>query len=165
MGSGKNKIPNRMNYISRIEYNLFKEKYPESTITYEQFISVLKTSTIKIRSHILENPLGFKLPFLGYVAFKKFKTSKKFFAVDWINTLKLKKRVPLTNFHTFGHAFKLEFFKNPSIKPLMAYKLKAHRLLNRMSGQIIKSGKAPYIELDRNYFSKRFNIENYINKK
>lgn len=163
MGSAKSKISGRINYISKKEYLLFIAKYPNSEITYEQFINILKQSTVRIKETVLENPLGFKLPFnIGYLTVKKFKTSKKYFAVDWVNTLKFGKRIPLTNFHSFGYGFKIEFFKNPKIKPLQVYKMNAHRILNRTLAKIIKTGETPYIELDKNYFSKRFNIENYL---
>lgn len=165
MGASKNKVTGRLNYISKKEYEAFKLKYPNSTVTYEQFIAVLKQSTRCIHDHILENPLGFKLPNnLGYIAVKKFKTGAKYFAVDWVNTLKLGKRVPLTNLHTFGHAFKIEFFKNGKIKPLLPYKMDAHRLIKRDLAQVIKKGDNPYINIDKNYFSKRFNIENVFKK-
>lgn len=163
MGANKSKVRGRVNYISKKEYNLFKKKYPTTEITYEEFITILKQSTLCIKNTILENPLGFKLPNnIGYVAVRKFKTGKKYFAVDWPTTLKLGKRIPLTNLHSFGHGFKLEFFKNPKIKPLLAYKLNAHRNLNRSIAKIVKTTKYPYIELDKNYFNKRFNIENYL---
>lgn len=166
MGSAKNKVAGRANYISRDEYNSFKEKYPTTPITYENFINILKTSTVCIRDHVLENPLGFKLPHnLGYIAVKKFKTNAKFFAVDWVNTLKLGRRIPLTNFHSFGHGFKIDFFKNSKIRPLMPYKMNAHRIIKRMLAQVIKAGDYSYINIDKNYFTKRFNIENYLKEK
>lgn len=163
MGSAKSKVTGRINYISKKEYLLFITKYPNSGISYEEFIKVLKQSTVRIKDTVLENPLGFKLPYnIGYITVRKFKTSKKYFAVDWVNTLKLGKRIPLTNFHSFGYGFKIDFFKNPKIKPLQVYKMNAHRSLNRALAQIIKTKENPYIELDKNYFSKRFNIENYL---
>jgi hypothetical protein len=166
MGSGKNKIANRVNYISRKEYNNFKEKHPTADVSYNEYITILKASTSEIREHILKNPLGFKLPYnLGYLVIKKFKTNTKFVAVDWVNTRKLGKLIPLTNFHSFGNAFRLEIFRNKRIKPLAVYKFTAHRIMKRMSAKIIKSGKAPYIEIDKNYFTKRFDIENYLKDK
>lgn len=163
MGSGKSKISGRINYIKREEYNLFIEKYPSSEVTYDEFITVLKESTNVIKNQILDNPLGFKLPHnLGYIAVDKFKPNKKFVAVDWVNTRKLKKLVPLTNFHTFGHTYKIKLYKNSKVKPLFAYNMDAHRLLKRQLAKCIKENKRQYINIDRSYYSRRFNINNYL---
>lgn len=166
MGAGKNKIKNRCNFINRETYNAFKDKYPETHITYNLFIDVLKNSTKLISEHILDNPLGFKLPYnLGYIAVDKFKAKDHYVIIDWKATRRLGKRVPLTNLHSFGFMYKIKFFKNPRINPLKNYSFNAHRLLNRKLGDNILTNSKEYIEIERNYFSKRFNIDNYINKK
>jgi hypothetical protein len=165
LGSGKSKIQNREGFVNRKHYFLFIEKYPESNISYEEYISVLKESSACIQNFILNNELGFKLPLnLGYIAVDKFKPSRTYKAIDWPATLRLGRHIPLTNFHSFGHAFKIKLFKNPKSKPLEAYVMKAHRLLNRALGKKIKSGKENYINIDRSYFSKRFSIENYLSE-
>lgn len=166
MGSAKNKVSGRTNYITHEGYNNYITKYPDSKVTYTQYIAILKRSTVIIRDYILENSLGFKLPYnIGYISVTKFKTNKDFVAIDWINTRKLGKIIPLTNFHSFGHAFKIKLFKNNKMQPLLAYKMNAHRIIKRMLAQKIKSGKADhYINIDRNYFTKRFSIENTLNK-
>lgn len=166
MGAAKNKVTGRTNYISKGNYKLFIEKYPESDITYKEYITVLKESTITIRDHILENSLGFKLPQnLGYIAVTSFKTNKNFVAIDWVNTRKLGKVIPLTNFHSFGNAYKIRLFKNSRIKPLIVYKMNAHRIIKRMLAKNIKSGSNVYVHIDRSYFTKRFHIDNTLNTK
>lgn len=166
MGAAKNKITGRTNYISKANYKLFIVKYPDSGVTYEEYITVLKESTSTIRDHILENSLGFKLPQnLGYIAVTSFKTNKKFIAIDWVNTRRLGKVIPLTNFHSFGQAYKIMLFKNSKIKPLIVYKMNAHRIIKRMLGKNIKAGSNVYIHIDRNYFTKRFHIDNTLNIK
>jgi hypothetical protein len=166
MGFGKNKIQNRANFINRETYVAFKEKFPDSKITYEQFILILKESTSTIRDHILDNPLGFKLPYnLGYIAVDKFKAKDDYVCIDWQATRRLGKRVPLTNLHSFGHIYKIKFFPNPRVHPLKNYAFKGHRILNRMLAANIKQNLREYINIERNYFSKRFNIDNYLKTK
>lgn len=165
MGAGKNKVSNRVNYISRKSYNEFKKKYPDDTTTYEEFMTILKESNKTITKYVLENPLGFKFPKnLGYLAVDKFKTNKDFVAVDWPNTLKYKKLIPLTNFHSFGYAYKLYFYKNMKILPFRAYKITPQRLIKRLLAKKIKEGDSEYVKIDRSYFNKRFRIENILNK-
>ena len=165
MSTGKNKVTNRTGFINRPSYNKFIKQNPKSGVTYEQYIQVLKTSTAAIRDHILTNPLGFKLPYnFGYIAIDKFKPSKDWQAIDWVNTKRLRRRIPLTNLHSFGYTYKVKFYPNPRIKPLVAYDMRAHRLLNRAISKQVKGGKDVYIPLDRTYFSKRFAIDQKYQK-
>jgi hypothetical protein len=166
MGACKNKIQHRVNFINREAYNSYKKKYPNSKIDYNQFILVLKSSTALIRDNILDNPLGFKLPYnLGYIAVDKFKAKDTYIAVDWQSTRRLGRRVPLTNLHSFGYMYKIKFFPNPKINPIKNYVFKAHRVLKRLLASNIKRQLKNYICIERNYFSKRFNIDNYLNTK
>lgn len=166
MGSGKTKISGRITYIKKDEYKKFIEKYPNSDVTYEEFITILKESNNYIKEQILDNQLGFKLPHnLGYIAVNKFKTSRKFVAIDWVNTKKLGKIVPLTNFHSFGHAYRIMLYKNAKVKPLQAYHMDAHRLLKRALAQNIKQDKQQYIAINKSYYNKRFSIDNYLKQK
>lgn len=166
MGSGKNKIQNRVSYLNREGYEEFKLKHPETKITYHQFVNILKESTFAIRDHILDNPLGFKLPLnLGYIAIDRFKGKDNYVITDWVNTRRLGKFIPLTNMHSFGYMYKVKFFPNPKSHPIRNYMFKAHRLLNRaIKPQVVKDFNK-YISIDRNYFSKRFHIDNYLNNK
>lgn len=164
MGANKNKVTGRVGFINRKTYNEFIKDNPTSTITYENFIKVLKESSIVIRDYVLNNELGFKLPYeLGYIAVDKFKPSKSHISIDWVNTKRFGKKIPLTNLHSFGNVYKVKLYKNPKIKPLMGYKMTAHRILKRLIAQKVKSGKARYIPLETSYFGKRFNINNYLN--
>lgn len=165
MGSSKNKIQNRVNYINRESYNLFKEKNNESKITYDQFITILKESTKLIRDTIINNTLGFKLPYnLGYIAVDRFKPKKDYKAIDWVNTKRLGKRIPLTNLHSLGYMYTVKFYNNPKVQPIKNYMFKAHRLLNRLIKPMVVKDFNNYIHIDRSYFSKRFNIDNFLNK-
>lgn len=160
MSSGKNKITNRKNFINRETYLEFSKKHPD--ISYTDYIAVLKESTKAIRDNILENPLGFKLPYnIGYIAVDKFKPLRHYRAIDWVNTRRLGKYVPLTNFHSYGYIFDIKFYPNYRISALRNYKMQAHRILNRMLAQSIKSGKQ-YLEIDRSYYSKRFRINEIL---
>lgn len=158
MSCKKNKVNGRVGFINRSTYKAFKEKYPGENITYKDFITILKASNMAIRDHILENPLGFKLPYnFGYLTVDKFKGLNHYVAVDWINTRKFGKIIPLTNLHSFGYFYKIKIYKNPKVKPLQVYKMEAHRLIKRALAAKIKGGK-DYLQIDRSYFSKRFHI-------
>lgn len=162
MSAKPNKISGRRGFIGYKAYREFKKKHPNETVSYEEYIKILKTSTQCIRDHILDNPLGFKLPYnLGYIAVDKFKALNHYVSVDWVATKKLGKRVPLTNLHSFGHMFTIKLYPNPRKKPLLVYKMTAHRIINRLLAKRIKEGKE-YLEIDRTYFSKRFRIGEHI---
>lgn len=164
MGIGKNKIRDRVSFINKKTYNIFKKQHPE--ISYDEYINVLKSSNKLIKNYILENEMGFKLPYnIGYIAVNKFKQKDKYRIVDWKNTMRLSKFIPITNFHSFGYMFKIDLFKNGMIKPLLLYKLHAHRIIKRDLAKIIKGGKQSYSNLDSSYFNKRFAIERILNKK
>lgn len=159
MVKGVNKVRDRKGYINRQTYNDFVEKYPTTTITYQQFIQTLKQSNAAAREYILTNELGFKLPYnLGYIAVTKFKQKETYKVTDWKNTNILKKIIPLTNFHSFGWMFKIKMYKNKKITPLQVYQMTAHRIIKRMLAAKIKEGKQNYIELEHAFFNKRFAI-------
>lgn len=158
MSSKPNKVRGRIGFINRKGYKAFKEKYKDEKITYTEYIAILKESNSAIREHILDNPLGFKIPYnLGYIAVDKFKGLKNYMAIDWVATRRLGRRIPLLNLHSFGYFFKIKLYKNPRIRPLKVYKMDPHRLINRALNLKIRSGKE-YLEIDRSYFSNRFRI-------
>ncbi len=157
-----NKVRNRVGFINRQTYKEFAAKPAHEGITYEQYIEVLKESNKAIRDHILDNPLGFKLPYnLGYLAVDKFKGLKNYVAVNWKESRRLKRLIPLTNLHSFGFFFKIKIYPNPKIKPLQVYKMNPHRLINRALNLRIRAGNE-YLEIDRSYFSNRFRIGQHI---
>lgn len=163
MGAGLNKVRNRVNLINKQNYKEFITKFPKSEISYETFIKVLKESNKRIGNYILTNELGFKVPYnLGYIAITKFAQKEDYKVIDWVNTSRLNKVIPLTNLHSFGNMFKFELYKNRRIKPLLAYKMTAHRLIKRTLAKRIKDGKQNYLKLDNSYFNKRFAIERII---
>lgn len=159
---GKNKIGNRTNYSNKATYNQFILKYPELNITYEEYFNIIKKSNQAINYYILNNELGFKLPRnLGYVAVNKFKQQSRYRVIDWKNSLKYGKEIPLLNLHSFGNMYKIDIFKNKRLNALRAYKFNAHRTLKRALAQKIKEGK-DYFSIDKNFFSKRMDIDNYL---
>jgi hypothetical protein len=165
MGSGLSKIKNRVNYSSKNFYKEFIKKYPNTSITCENYSNILEESTLCIRDFILNNELGFKLPYnLGYIAVTKFKQKKHYRVVDWKNSNLLEKEIPLTNLHSFGYMFKIKLFKNLRIKPLCLYKMNAHRIVKRMLAKNIKEDLCNYMILDSGYFNKRFSIERTLGK-
>lgn len=166
MGAKKNLVTGRVGFINRQYYKKFVAKYPDCNVTYEEYIAVLKESTMAIRDHILTNELGFKLPLnLGYIAVHKYKPSKKHVAIDWVNTRKYHKLIPFTNFHSMGYSYMIFFFKNSGVKPLYAYTMNAHRIIKRMLAKNIKEDTQQYLTLEYAFFNKRFSIDRVMNKK
>lgn len=160
----KNIVGNRVTYFNIKDYAKFIENNPRfSHITYKQWKSVLKQCFLEIRETVLNNELGFKYPrSIGYSAVNKFKTLPGFKSIDFKNSNIYDKEIPNTNFHSFGHAYKIQFFRNPRFSPMECYKVKAHRTLNRELAQYIKSKNKDYLQLNKYYFNKRFNIANYL---
>jgi hypothetical protein len=164
MGSGLNKVRGRIGYCTRPFYKEFKKKYPNTTVTYEQYKDIILNSNDRIRHYILDNQTGFKLPLsMGYIGITKFKQKSKYIVPDWINCVKQQRYVPLLNFHSFGYMFKIKFFRNFRLRPIFVYDFKAHRTLNRELASLIKSGKQDYLPLDNSYFTKSFKIEKLLN--
>lgn len=164
MGAKKNLVRERVGFINREHYKKFIAKYPESNVTYKEYISVLKESTMAIRDTILTHELGFKLPNnLGYIAVHKYKPSKRHVAIDWVNTRKYGKLIPFTNFHSMGYSYMIFFFKNRMIKPLYGYTMNAHRIIKRMLAKNIKENTQQYLTLEYAFFNKRFSINRVLN--
>ncbi len=160
MGSSKNKVRGRVDYIHRFTYKAFLKKYPDTPVTYNQFVEILKLSNNVIGEYIIENPLGFKLPYnMGYLAVDKFRPGKKHFSMDWAATRKFGKPIPNLNLHSFGYVFKVKLYKNNRLKPFLLHKMDAHRFLKRRIAQKIKSGKYEYISIDKSYYNRRFQID------
>lgn len=162
MSTGKNNVRKRKGFITKKTYNAFIKKHPTVDITFEQFKMILEESNKAIRDSILENELGFKLPNrLGYIAVTKFKPKKECYAVNWIETRRLGKKIPQLNLHSLGYIYQIKLYKNPNVRSLMVYKMNAHRIIKRMLAAKIKSG-TDYLEIDRSYYNRRFNIVNML---
>lgn len=165
MSTGRNLITGRVSFLNRDGYRLFKKTYPSSPITYDEYITILKESTLCIKQHILENPIGFKLPCnLGYIAVHKYKPKKTRIMIDWVNTKKHGKRIPLLNLHSMGYMYKILFYKNTKSVFLSSIDIKPHRHIKRELASKLKNGVTPYIELQESFFTKRFSINNSIKK-
>lgn len=159
----KPKVSKRINYNRREDYIQFCEKYPNEKITYRQFKDVIEVSNEIISENILNNPLGFKLPYqLGYIAVDKTEPSKRVTAIDWVATRRLGKKIPILNFHSLGFIFKIKIFKNPKKVPFSVYKMEANRFLKRKLATKIKSKKYNFIKIDRSYYSSRFRINQHL---
>lgn len=160
MSAAAYKTKNRINYSSYGGYKAFKEKYPDTTITSQQYSLVIKKSNSLIALAILENPFGFKLPNnLGYIAVDKYKPKKDGRKpIDWVTTNKLHKLTFLTNLHSFGWIYHIKFYKNPNKKNIDCYTFKPQKLLRAALANRIKAGK-DYEPLDRSFFSRRFSID------
>jgi hypothetical protein len=105
---------------SRGVYNGFCRRYPEVTISYQDWREVVYTYNYMFRDYILETGDRGKLPY-GLGAFsiskKKIKKIKDYngkeyinLPVDWAKTRKAGKRIYNFNAHTDGYRFKWIWF-------------------------------------------------------
>ncbi len=103
---------------------------------------IILSSNQEITDTIVNYEEGFKLPEnLGYIVITKYKSSKK--PIDWINTVKLKRKILLTNLHSFGYVHHIKWFKNglTTFAFREIYKFVPVRLFKRAVSKQIKSGK------------------------
>lgn len=125
----------------------FWKKFVKETgtdIDQKTFFNIIRTCLKSIQYSIINDAEGVQLPeWLGTVVVSKYKPeSKARKPTDWLNTNKLGYVVPLTNLHSFGHIFKIKWFKvgTRRIKNLRFMSFKFSRELTRGLAASIKSG-------------------------
>lgn len=112
-------------------------------------------SNLEIAESIKADDDGFKLPEnLGYIVVTKYKSKKK--PVDWVNTHKYKKKIYLTNLHSFGYIHHIKWYKRgvTSFAFKDVYKLQPARLLTRDVAKSVKSGKLYHSWSNDDFLSK-----------
>lgn len=103
---------------------------------------IIVTSNDEIREAVVAGDDAFKLPEqLGYLVITKYKSHKK--PVDWINSRKFKKKVPLLNLHSFNYIYHIKWFKKSDRRfaTQEVYKLEPARKFKRQVALNVKSGR------------------------
>ena len=111
-------------------------------LTDKEIRHVIITSNEEIAKTVAEHDEGFKLPeSLGYIAVTKYKSKKR--AIDWVNSKKLKRKIYLTNLHSFGYIHHIKWYKKGSsnVALIDAYILEPCRLLKRDVASKVKAHK------------------------
>lgn len=136
--------------------SLWKEFVKESgiEITYEMFREIIWTTNAIICDAAANEEAGVELPeLLGHVVVTKYKSTKV--PVDWVNSKKLGKKIPLLNLHSFGYIHHIKWFKmNAIFKNRYIYKFQPYRSLSRMVAANIKKGKKYHKWENSDFWSK-----------
>lgn len=113
-------------------------------IEYNTFKRIVNTNTQNIVESIINEPEGVQLPEnMGCIVITKYKinANRKKRNLDFVNTLKLGKNVPLLNLHSFGYVYNIRWYKNEvKVKNLKLFSLYKARPLKRGVAKAIKAG-------------------------
>lgn len=136
---------------SKAEYQKFRQKYPSTTVTWEEFINIIYTFNENLKTYILETGEKTKIPGgLGDVAISKKKRKRTKIdpsgntrinlAVDWAKSKEKGKRVYIMNYHTEGYAFWWRWFKkNARFQHSKLWYFRATRVSSRTLAHYIKT--------------------------
>lgn len=145
-------------------YNSFI-KETNIDIDYKTFKNIIIESNKEIANIIINEDTGFKLPYdLGYFVVTKYKSKKK--PLDWKNTLKLNKKIPLLNIHSFGFIYHIKWFKRGSMKTIKfknCFKAEFCRDVKRSVSKNIKNGIVYHEWSNNDFWSPRL-IKKIFNK-
>jgi hypothetical protein len=110
-------------------------------ISYETFKSIILTTNELLREYAADEEAGIELyEGLGHLVVTKYKSKKQ--SIDWVNTKKLGKKVPLLNLHSFGYIHHIKWFKiGVKFKNSYIYKFQPYRLLTRKVASNVLKGK------------------------
>lgn len=113
-------------------------------ISKNQFLEIIWANNKNIATSIISESEGVQLPQgFGSIVVTKYKPTaeKRRKIIDYQNTKKLGKVIPLLNLHTFGYVYNIRWFKiGTNIKNLKFYGLEKTRPLKRGLAKAIKSG-------------------------
>lgn len=139
---GTHYLSGKRNLILNKEfYNEVRETISPD-LTDKEIREIVLTSNDEIRNAVANTEDGFKMPEqLGYIVITKYKSKKQ--PIDWVNSKKLKMRVPLLNLHSYNTICHIKWFKigNHSFGIKEVYKLEPSRKLKRQVAKNIKEGK------------------------
>lgn len=149
-GRGKNKIQDL--YSIHDVYDYYTDGVEETyKVEFELYKEVVSAFYKEIMYEVLNNGYEFKFPFrLGslHIIKRKIKINGLTrFGIDWVETVKLKKRVYHLNPHSKGFVDRFKWEKHNALVPnLYFYKFVASRDNKRMLAKIIKGRKSDYFE-------------------
>lgn len=157
---------------SKEAYNIYKETYPDSKITYQEYKEILTYYNTSILEHILETGEIVYLPWgIGGVSITKFKSKirKKTISeghevytynIDWQETKKQGKYVYHLNLHTGGYRYKWYWSpKGSRIKFSKIWNLVIWRTMKRELPRRLKIPNSKYQNLYRTHRKRHLTIE------
>ena len=144
-GRGKNKIqhPYTYSHMYQAYVDEYKHNKAYTDIPYNEFVDICNTFYKGIMTNILEKNGTFKFPLrMGKVRVIKRKVKPDHaIAVDWVNSVKYKKKIVHLNDHTNGYKFLFKWSKTVAIfKNQGHYRLVFTRGNKRRLASLIKSG-------------------------
>lgn len=134
-------------------------------ISFGLFKNIIETNNDLIGKAISTEPEGVQLPLIGYICVSKYKQRREKPAIDYINTRKQGRPIPLLNLHTFGYIHYIKWFKVGSRVPnLYIWKFQPLRKVKRGLAKEIKSGKQ-FFEWNTSDLWHSSKLERMFNKK
>lgn len=145
----------RLNIISKDLYNKFIQE-TGSDITYTRFRTILVKSMSVMRSKMINNVMGLKLPYeLGFAVVSRFKPDKLRRGIDWKRSKEYGTRVYFVD-TAYGYKPRYNWLtsKMSKCKFITLYKFIPDREIIRGVGRVMAKGKE-YNEFGHDYFRMR----------
>ncbi len=154
----------RIPIIDKSMFNVFKLENKDINMSLKEYTDICNHANLLISECILKEPLGFKLPYFGYIAVNRFKSNKK--AIDVNSSRIYKKEIPFLNMHTMGYRFAIKFFKvtdSSRVTLVKVFKYNADRKLKRKLAALLKStGGEQFLNMKTNHYITKSAISKYI---
>lgn len=130
----------RKNPLDKELYERFI-KETSINIDYKTFCSIIRKTNEIFKESIIEEEAGVQLPeSMGTILITKYKSKKV--PVDWVNSINLKKSIPLLNLHSFGYVHHIKWYKiGCTFANNYIYMFRPYRDLKRAVAKSIKEGK------------------------
>jgi hypothetical protein len=125
-------------------------------IPFEDFKNIIWTTNQLMAEGISEEEAGIELyERLGNIVVTKYKnTNKKKIPIDWVNSKRLGRRIPLLNLHSFGYMVHIKWFKMVCLfKNRRIYRFVPYRVVARAVAANVKKGKRYHSWDDSDFWS------------
>lgn len=154
MPSHKLRSGKRYNPLTIKLWRAFK-KERHIDISFEDFKNIIWKFNELMMEAVSEEEAGIELPEkLGNVVVTKYKGTRERTPIDWVNSKRLGKQIPLLNLHSFGYIHKIRWFKVIcAFKNRRIYKFEPYRLMKRTVAAKIKAGKKYHTWEDSDFWS------------
>lgn len=132
-------------------------------IDYKTFQKIIWTHNQIMMDCAANEEAGIELPErLGHIVVTKFKSKNINRPIDWVNTKKVGKIIPLLNLHSFGFMFHIRWFKMVTIfKNRRIYRFEPYRLFKRAVAANAKAGKKYFKWDDSDFWSESRMIRSF----
>jgi hypothetical protein len=157
----RNKYGERYNPLTKKLWERFKEA-TGIEIEYLVFRDIIWTYNEEVALGVTDEA-GVEMPEgMGHMVVTKYKSKKT--PVDWVNTVRLGKKIPLLNMHSFGYIFHIKWYKmGMRVANKFIYKFKPYRSLQRQVAANVKAGKKYHPWNDSDFWSTT-KMERTLNK-